>query len=148
MAKKTCPGCSEKYGPRKAKCDKCHHIFAPAEIAQEINEKYQNKKRRTSKYFEPNWKELKQGDEVIVKMRSGPFYQGEEKKIAMRYKGVFKVHKVVKDGFVGFALRKANVWGYCFIYMGDPKKGIAGLELRPHKLLCKKPLQQTQTIQN
>jgi len=131
MAKgrKTCDNCGTVTGCRTIICKKCDTPFKFSGVSAP----------KRGDLIE-NWKDLAHEQLVHVLKGSGPrwMYHDEERETPyenLGYSGIFRVHKVVEDGFYAYPV-KATESGICFIYMGEeqPSQIDDNLIQRPHTL--------------
>lgn len=130
--KKMCPNCGEGCGPRSLNCKSCGAAFTFNPKKLSLNKVVKEKL---------DWHSLQRGDTIKVIAGTGPFfpYTNPESKqiepIAVGHFGIFQVRSVEKDGIGAFEiLPGGRQGGFCYIYMGKPKKGVTGTVMRPHKI--------------
>ncbi len=128
--KKTCPSCNGVCGARCKVCpdEECGHKF---KIQPKLKKPKQN-------FIECNWKELKRGDEILIK--GGSYYVKRDPKNGvelaryhMGYSGKARVYSVERQGLMCYDNKYES--GVFFVVCVKPenKLGIP-MESRRHKI--------------
>jgi hypothetical protein len=137
---KLCKNCNNTNGSRARACKHCKKEF---EVRGDSITKLK-KKRKNKNFSKVDWKELKLGDIVYVKGRTGNYYIGQDgTKTYTTDKGVYTVVDVKDEGIFAYG-KKGNT----FIYMGEERqsKYLSSMFQAPHKIYIKKQPELAQVV--
>ena len=132
---KLCKKCNMTCG---ARAKVCKHCDAPFEVRTDPTvrmKRLRAKQMRKGLVEVANWKELKPGQEIHFKGRSGEYWlNGDGTKEYTTDKGVYKIVNVLDKGFGAYGKK-----GYTFFDMSTGRSKISPyLYNSPYKLLVKK----------
>lgn len=132
------PKCLVSNGPRSFFCKACKMPFTFKSATQTSGTKTAkvHKIKKVVKHrVKIDWRTLKRGDQIKVKM--GPYWLNQDTQVKTRMgeKGSFTVSHLTADYIHAYA---KNAVGMFHIYMGPRKVSENGLFYRPHKIVAVK----------
>lgn len=133
---KLCKKCNNVCGARSKVCKHCNNEFEVRTDPSTRMKRIRNKAKKKGLIEVSNWRELKPGQEIYYRGRSGSYWLNSDgTKEYVMDKGVYKIVDLYEKGIGAYGKK-----GYTFFHMeGEERSSISHLLYNsPHKILIKK----------